>query len=383
MTRMFSIAIAIAAATLAAAQSRAPERPLWKAAVAADKEHDLRRSFITPAGVTWMLTGVKGPGSFVGEDISTEILGIDASGEEIARVDLTELLAGRDITRYEDLAALPSGQVVLFASNDAGELYAYTIVPRENRVVSTLRLGGGRKTHHITDVVPAEDGRLLLIGRADARGWMMKLEPTLAIRWDKTLEDETMTVIHDAMVRPDGSIVAVGGQLLETGQTNLWIGTLTSEGQVIARKMTPGRDASIGVSDSGRIAVVHDLRTEHGWDVLVRAYAADLTEEWIATVVTGLHIAPESEIAAGPRGEWLVAAPKNDLLWIGAYSAAGTEMWSYPVPMENELWERLWNLGDLMVRGNEVTLPYTLLTLDEEKKQRQRIRVLKLPVRAQ
>lgn len=383
MIRLTTFAFTIAAATFAAAQSTIPERPLWKASVVADKEHDLRRSFITPAGVTWMLAGVKGPGSFVGDDIAMELLGIDASGEELARVDLSELLSGRDVAVFEDVAALASGHVAVFASNAAGELFAYVIAPRENRVVSTMRLGAGRRTHHVADVVPAEDGRLLLIGRAEARGWMMKLEPTLAIRWDKILEDEAMTVMYDAVVRPDGSIVAVGGQLLPTGQTNLWLGSLTSEGQVIARRVLPGRDAAVAVSATGGVAVVHDVKGAAGWDVYLRGYSAALAEEWTTPVASGLRIPPELEIAAGPRGEWLVAGPKNNHLWIGAYGAGGAELWSYPVPMENELWERLWNVGDMAFRGNELILPYTLLVLDEEKKQRQRIRVLKLPVRAQ
>lgn len=372
----------LCASLTAAAQPKMPRQPLWNTTVLAEREHELRRSYGTGAGAVWMLVDAKPPGKINASEATTELIGLDANGEESARIDLDALFSGMDVIRFDDVAVLADGNVAVFATSAAEALFAYTIVPAQNRIESAVRLGGPRRAHHVSDVVPAEDGRFLVVGRADARGWLMKLDAKLAIRWDKTFEDEPLTVFHDAAVRPDGSIVAVGAQLLETGQTNLWVGELTAEGQVAARQVFAGREASIGVAPHG-LAVVYDVKTDRGWDVFVRGYSDGLGEQWTTPVATNLRMPREYRIAAGLRGEWLVAGPKENRLWLGTYGANGALLHGWTAPMENELWERLWNVGGLLLRGSDLIVPYTLLTLDDEKRQIQRIRVTKLPLRAQ
>lgn len=356
-------------------------RPIWKAVVEADREQELLRSFESSNG-TWMLATAKPLGQYTSTDTSTELLGFDANGQELARIGLDALFAGKDVVRFYDLAVLADGNVAVFATNAGDELFAYTINPALNRIVSAMRLGAARRTHFISDVVPAEDGRFLIVGRSNARGWMMKLDAKLAIRWDKTFDDEVMTVFHDAAVRPDGSIVAVGAQLLESGQTNLWVGEITTEGQVAARRLFPGREANIATAD-GSVALVYDVKGATGWDVFVRGYADGLKEVWTTQIATNVQIPSENRIAAGPNGEWVVGGPKVKRPAVSVLSAAGVPLWSWIAPMENETWEMFWNVGDLQMRGSDVVVPYTLLTLDEAKRQIQRIRIVKLPLRAQ
>ncbi len=380
INRLTILALLCAAGLTAAAQPKMTRQPLWKTAVASEREHELRRSYETSTGPVWMLVNAKPQGKFTPNEATTELIGLDANGEELARINLDALFSGKDVMRFDDLAVLADGNVAIFATSAANALFAYTIVPAENRIVSAMSLGGPRITHFVSDVVPAEDGRFLVVGRADARGWLMKLDANLTIRWDRTFEDEPLTVFHDAAVLPDGSIVAVGAQLLETSQTNLWVGELTSEGQITARKVFAGREASIGVAPHG-LAVVYDVKSATGWDVFVRGYAPGLHEEWTTPLITNLRMPREYRIAAGARGEWVVAGPKENRLWVGTYGANGALLSGWTAPLENELWERLWNVGDLMVRGSDLLFPYTLHTLDEEKRQVQRVRVTKLSLR--
>lgn len=379
--RLTILAILCAAGLTAAAQPERNRPPVWKTAVASERDHELRRSYETSTGPVWMLVGSKPQEQLPTNETRTELIGLDANGEELARIDLDTLFSGKDVIRFEDLAVLADGNVAIFVTSSANALFAYTVVPAQNRIASAMSLGGPRVAHFVSDVVPAEDGRFLVVGRADARGWLMKLEASLAIRWDRTFEDEPLTVFHDAAVLPDGSIVAVGAQLLETSQTNLWVGELSTEGQVAARKVFAGREASIAVAPHG-LAVVYDVKSATGWDVFLRGYVPGLDEEWTTPILTNLRMPREYRIAAGTRGEWVVAGPKENRLWVGTYGSNGEPLSGWSAPLENELWERLWNVGDLMVRGSNLLFPYTLHTLDEEKRQVKRVRVTKLSLRA-
>jgi len=370
------------AAVTAAAQPERLQRPIWKAVVEADREHELLRSYESPAG-TWMLAYAKPAGEYMSTEKTTELIGFDANGAELARIDLDTLFAGKDVVRFHDLAVLADRTIAVFATNGGEELFAYIVDPNLNRIVSGMRLGSTRRTHYISDVVPAEDGRFLVVGRSNARGWMMKLDAKLAIRWDKTFDDEKMTVFHDASVRPDGSIAAVGGQLLPTGVTNIWVGEITTDGQVAARVMFPGREATIA-TEGGRVAVSYDVKGAGGWDVFVRGYGPGLREEWITPLTSGLRLPREFRIAAGPGDTWVVAgATKEKKLGVTALGTGGAPLWNWTSPVENDFWEMLWNVGDLQLRGPDVVVPYTLLTLDDADRQVQRIRLIKLPLRAQ
>lgn len=369
------------AAVTAAAQPEKLQRPTWKADVETRREHELLRSYPSTGG-TWMLASSKPEGEYTSSESITELLGYNAAGEELARIDLDTLFAGKDVVRFHDLAVLADRKVAIFATNGGEELFAYIVDPNLNKIISGMRLGASRRALYISDVVPAEDGRFLVVGRANARGWMMKLDAQLAIRWDKTFDDEKMTVFHDAAVRPDGSIAAVGVQLLETGQTNLWVGEITTDGQVAERVHFPGREATIA-TDNGRVAVVYDVKGKAGWDVFVRGYAPGLQEEWVTPLAAGQRLPRVFRIAAAPGETWVVAGAKEKTLGLTAVGAGGAPLWSWTSPLENDFWEMLWNVGDLQLRGQDVVVPYTLLTLDDADRQVQRIRLIKLPLRAQ
>jgi hypothetical protein len=381
LRRLTPLALLCFAAISVAAQPERLQRPIWKADVETHREQELVRSYET-AGGTWMLVNSRPAGEYMSREVITELLGVNGNGEELARIDLDTLFAGKDVVRFHDLVVLADRRIAIFATNAGEELFAYIVDPNLNKIVSGNRLGSAPRALYISDVVPAEEGRFLVVGRSNDRGWMMKLDAQLAIRWDKTFDAEKMTIVHDAAVRPDGSIAAVGVQLLETGVTNLWVGEITSEGQVAERVQFAGREATIAVN-GGRVAVVYDVKGQTGWDVFVRAYAPGLQEEWITPLAAGLRLPRIFRIAAAPADTWVVAGAKEKTLGLTAFGPGGATLWSWSAPVENDVFQMLWNVGDLQLRGSDVIVPYTLLTLDENERQVQRIRLIKLPLRAQ
>jgi hypothetical protein len=363
---------------------RTDRKPVWKTTLAGEREHELQRSFVTADGTAWLLVGAKPAVGAPTTQTTTDLAAIDNTGREIARYDLDTSLPVRDIVRFDDVAVLKSGNIAVFVTTLEGELFAITLDAKSGRPVSQMRLRASNRDFNISDVVPAEDGRLLVVGRIGSAPWLMKLEADLAIRWTKVLEDEPVTVVYDAAVAPDGTISAIGGGFAD-GRFQLWLALLTNEAQVVTRQTFDGREARIARNTSGSLAVAYDVAGPDGWNVEVHGFSATLAEEWSATFRTNQAL-PSSTFDVAPRaaGGWIVTSARKDKqLVVNELRDDGSIATSYSQSLESPVFERLWNLGDIATINGAVVVPYTLMTVDEQQRMRQVVRVTKLPVHAQ
>lgn len=352
----------------------------WKANINGEDEHELRQSFVAADGRTWILASARTAAAEPGQWNDVRLICVDAAGQETARYDIGRSLPAKNVTRFDGVGVRKDGNVAVFVTTSAGELLAVTLNARTGAPITQMRLGRTRELHYVSEIVAAEEGRLLLIGRLEDRAWLMKLDADLGIRWERTLDDEELTVLYDAAVGPDGGIAAVGGQLLET-DVRLWAGVLTAEGAVLHRKHFPGREGRIARKADG-YAIVHHVPGAAGFDVVAHGYSLALEETWSATLAEDQRLPVTFEIASRPNGGWLVAGPKADRLWVAELRDGGATAWSYTLASESSVFERLWNVDTPMVTGGDLLIPFTLHTVDERRRARRVVRVIRLPLRA-
>jgi hypothetical protein len=370
--------------TATAAAPRTDRKPVWRTTLGGERVHELQRSFVAADGTVWMLVGAKPAVGAPTTETETQLAAVDAGGREIARYNLDASLPVKNIIRFDDVAVLASGNVAVFVTTGTGELYAVTLDPKSGRAISQMRLSTPGPDFFINNIIAAEDGRLLVTGRAGAFPWLMKLEKDLAIRWTTVLDDEPVTVVYDAEVAPDGTISAVGGVWADA-RDQLWLALLTNEGQVVTRQTFDGHQARIARAANGSLAVIFDTPGTDGWDVQVHGFSPALAEEWSSTFRTG-HSLPSAtfDVAARPAGGWVVTTTRKDKqLVVTELRDDGSTASTYSQSLESPTFERLWNLGDIATINGDVVVPYTLMTVDEQQHMRQLVRVAKLPVHAQ
>src|SRR5437763_1774427 len=120
MKRIVLALLAALVAVACGAQTEKPVRAVWRAAIENQLEYEVTKSFAAADGTTWMLINVRPKGNFSGPQRQIEIRGVDKSGQEAARIDVTFALGARKgavLTQFYDIAADKNGAIVLFASN--------------------------------------------------------------------------------------------------------------------------------------------------------------------------------------------------------------------------------------------------------------------------
>lgn len=296
--------------------------------------------------------------------LATPVFGDDASPapwSEIGRADTLD--------RFDGIAALPDGGVIL-----AGSLYS----PDTALDARVLRLGpggaiafdatfGDEDAEHVGPVAVLPDGGVALAGTVEPadgsarRGWLLRLDPAGGIAWQRTLPG--MSRAHPAVAAyPEGGVIVVGSvDGAEPGSQQAWLMRLDAGGEVVWERRlddeAPGRLGEVAALPDGGAVIVGSIETEEG-GIDGRVPRVDADGQVVWDRVFG---SPETDallrVAVGADGRIFAAGfltrDYRPLGRLAGLDSSGTLLWEHAVGDRAHLLTALAVLpgGDILAAG--------------------------------
>lgn len=349
-----------------------------------DLDYELQSAAATPDGkALWFVASAHAKGQVRGgtlvlaavdarNDITQSSLTLDAPdkpAEPVSRSARRQLVDG--------MAFDSRGDLLIQVGRGATPPAIVRVQLDSRRVEAPRPLQLTTSNSDVHKIVRLTDGRVLALGNADDKLFAAELADNGRMVWQKSLAAESGFVEMAASTFDGGAVVlARHGQDVASAQ--IWIGKLSSKGELERAITVPGRTGSAAALREGGYAIVTSQAGARGFDVTLRLFGPDMRERSSSPIVKD-QVNPEFAVVAAPRGGFLVAGTKDRGLWVSQFGADGRAIWTEtrtPTPPEAEM---VFNLRLLSV-GDTFFLPYTAFTLDG-REQRQSIRVLKFQAR--
>lgn len=344
-----------------------------------DTEEYEYKSSVFRAQELWTLIGIRAHGELSGPQ-QYHLWRVDAQGKKLRDIDLTTTAP---LNRYQTaesraygVVALNNGKLGLLVGAGGGTVF-FSIDADTREAVSARPVKGLPADSFVSKVLQGVDGGMILIGRADTRGLLAKLNNSGELQSSSFITDPDLTVLTDGISLPDHTFILLGEHLDDSGKTTTWLARVTDKGEVLAKTKFAGQAGAISCSSASRCGIVYAVPGTNDWKILVRAIDDSLATVWETEVQSGLKINPQWRLLATNNGTLLVAGGNaKHRLWVGSLSREGTLISSRIFEEPSAQWQRLWNF-DLLPVQQEVVIPLTQLIVGKELDQRQVIKVLR------
>lgn len=185
----------------------------------------------------------------------------------------------------------------------------------------------------IARLVPAEQGRYLLVGRQGQDAFAMKVDADGQAIWTRQFDRGENEGFTDAVPAENGGFVAVGssrGDDPAKGQ-RVWIVRANADGVRQTDATFAGREGALAKAPDGTLRVVYDAQTEsfvHDvWLVELDAGLKTLAKTRLLDSDAGFPV--RLGIVAHPRGGFLVAGAKGLGLWLQRVDSQGRPSWNW------------------------------------------------------
>lgn len=305
---------------------------------------------------------------------------MDTGGRKVSEVEVEAFSkdqgAKEKYRRIQALAVVENGDVLLVAESVSGQVSLIRLEGKNSQPLFIKQIGGAHRPLLITKIIMTTDGKFLLIGRAFSKAFLMKIESSGKVVWEKMVRDEKLSLFLDGLVTDEGDIVLIGSHLARGGETNIWVGKFTPDGDLIDRNNFGGRYSSVAKEKGSGYVLVYDKRGPRGWDIWMRGLRSDLTESWNEKILSEVKVSLPFRIADVPSGDFIVVGSKQSRLWVSRIKEGAKVKWTYMHREEGISWERLWNV-DLLSSHDEFFVPFTMIVVNSRAEQRQVIRLIK------
>ncbi len=344
-----------------------------------DSEEYEYKSSVFRSQDLWTLVGIRAHGQLAGPQ-QYHLWKVDTQGKKLRDIDLTtvEPLNRSQTTEYRAywLVALNNGKLGLLLGAGGGTIF-FSIDAETREAVSARRVKGLPNDLFVSKVIQGADGGFFLVGRADTRGLVAKLNDNGELQASAFIADPDLTVLTDGIALPDHTFILLGEHLDDSGKTTTWLARVNEKGEVLIKTKFAGQSGAISCSSTGHCGIIYAVPGTNDWKVMVRAIDDNLAMAWETEVQSGLKLNPQWRLLAENNGTLLAAGGNaKHRLWVGSLSKDGTLASSRIFEEPSVQWQRLWNF-DLLPAQQEFVIPLTQLIVGKELDQRQVFKVLR------
>jgi hypothetical protein len=344
-----------------------------------DSEEYEYKSSVFQAQDLWTLVGIRAHGQLSGPQ-QYHLWRVDAQGKKLRDIDLTTAAplnrSQASESRAYGLVALNNGKLGLLVGSGGGT--AFLSIDADTReAVSARPVKGLPRDSFVSKVLQNADGGVVLIGRADTRGLLAKLDNSGELQASSFIADPDLTVLTDGISLPDHGFILLGEHLDDSGKTTTWLARVNEKGEVLVKTKFAGQNGAISCSSPSHCGIIYALPGTKDWKIMVRTIDGNLGTAWETEVQSGLRLNPQWRLMARNNGTLLVAGGNaKQRLWVGALNQDGTLISSRIFEEPAVQWQRLWNF-DLLPAQQELIIPLTQLIVGKELDQRQVFKVLR------
>lgn len=258
---------------------------------------------------------------------------MDASGEARQNVPLHSKPGqgpvGRGHRYIGGLASLPGGDTLVVVEQGQLRPVLLRVDPR-GKVLFSRPIA--EHSTSIARLVPAEQGRYLLVGNQGEDAFATKVDAEGRAIWTRQFDRGESEAFTDVVPTENGGFLAVGSSRGREDQgERVWVLRANAEGLRQADAVFAGRAAAVAKAPDGGVRVVYDAQSE--------GFAHDV---WLADMNAALQTLAKTRlldkdagfpvrlgIVAHPRGGFLVAGAKGLGLWLQRVDAQGRPTWSW------------------------------------------------------
>lgn len=343
-------------------------------------DYDLRSvAMVAPDGPTHLMIGAR-PHGRPGETQSLLWITVDAAGQLLSRQDVPGALtatdsaalqvndpsAGRNFALIDDRAVL-----VLHAADGDLRLLQMTGAGKQPRV-QRLDLGAAGAT--VRRVLATQDDRLLLVGTVGPLSTLSEIDREGKVVGQRAVRERDMVAI-DAVPLADGSVITVGEKGIAP-EMFTWLGQVTSKGEVLNRRLMPGRPLDIACGKDGACILLIEAMAAGGSDVVMVGLSPQLQQQWKRSLVTAQPPMTSFRIAPIGSGGFILAGRKNRGVWIARVQADGSEVWAEA--REPQASPELEMVSDVEISSNGALFAPTYTTfVVREREQFQVVRLMR------
>jgi hypothetical protein len=164
------------------------------------------------------------------------------------------------------IAVLPDGRYIIAGystkpsgrnktrANYLGKKDGWLLVLNERGETEKEILLGSPENDAFVAVTVAPDGSIWAAGNAEKQAWLVHLDASFNLLWERRLQHHNLpTQVNAAVLTPAGEWFLAGG-IEELGRKHLWVAGFDTKGTSIMEKIYPNSQAEIGTG----IAVVND-----------------------------------------------------------------------------------------------------------------------------
>jgi len=393
---IFTLGLALALASVvsrADGQARStPEagnvKQLWETAIADDSfEVEYKASAVsTIDSSVWLVVGRRAALTMSGQQ-DLALVALDRNGKILSETSLQSLAGTAGLThvpdKFIDLAATTGGNIAVVLRS-GGQTSVVTVDGKSRRVIQGKDIGAARPNLLVARAVAIPGGNLLLLGRLGPGAVAIKLDPKLAVVWERPADPKGAGVFTDAAVLSDENFVVTGTHSARPGssdESSLWLGRLDAEGQVTKSIFMPGQFASVATGPDGGCALVQGMVGPQGADFWFRSYDRDLKEEWSTKLLSGTRDLMSFRIVPAGQGEYVVLGSEKHHLWISRVRAGAGVQWSQTFgDPPGAMPVLVWNFG-LARAGSSVVVVTTDMVVNAKMQQRQIVRARNMDIR--
>ena len=273
---------------------------------------------------------------------------IDAAGQLAGETEIkkTPTSKGTNTAAIRDVVALKGGEALLLVDFEGGRPSVVRI-DRTGRQTTTRQLAPSERALTLFKIVPATNGRFLLIGHEALNALAIEIDAAGTVLWERKQDRGRMEFLVDGLSTAEGGFVLVGNSgdydVLRSGPSLVWVGRYDSGGQLETEITFPGRYGSIARASENGYAVVYDKSTSSDQEVHVKGLSADVKELWDASLLSAAKNSGEFRIVALSRGGFAVAGRKIGRPYLALIDGTG-----HPITnLEGEKADRSLDLGDI------------------------------------
>ena len=346
-----------------------------------DYEYEYKSSTLRQQDL-WVVVGLRVRGQLSGSQ-QYQIWKLDSKGKKLAEVDLNALTpTGRPQDKYlrsYDIGTLKNGNIALLAETRASQVGCLVFDGSSAKPIVNRLIEPALFSPFISKVFPASDGDLMAIGRSGDRGLMLKLHPSGEIAERASIGNGDPTVLTDGWELADHTLALLGEHLDEAGQTTMWIGRTTLNGEVLYKDTFSGHDGTITYDSSSRLlTLIYASAGTSGWNMSLRTFMDSLSPAGQYSLLSGIRINTRFRVASIGNGSiFAVGASARNRLWMARINQRGEVLSSFTFEEPGVRWQRLWNY-DLLSTPTELVIPFSELLVGDDLEQRQVLKILRL-----
>ena len=188
-------------------------------------------------------------------------------------IDLAASERANDVAVTDNAIVIAGGTVVSGSTDMRGLVQSVSLSGRQNWRASY----GGTGSHVFEGIHATPEGDFVAVGKsresgsAGQKGLVVKYDANGAEKWARLVGDGGDNGLMDAVVKPDGSVIAVGWAKSPSGSgTDGWVATLNPFGDLMNARFLggPGNDRfdSVALMPDGTLAMVGQQQREGAQD---------------------------------------------------------------------------------------------------------------------